>query len=51
MKQRDWKRYNPPKELAAILTANPDVTVVSTSDELLELACGGENGKIGRAHV
>ncbi|MBG0788503.1 MAG: DUF4914 family protein, partial [Anaerolineaceae bacterium] len=44
MKRRDWKRYNPPKELAAILKANPDVTIVGTSDELLELSCG-ENGK------
>lgn len=45
MKHRDWKRYNPPKELIAILKANPDVTIVGTSDELLELACGGQNGK------
>ena len=45
MKHRDWKRYNPPKELVAILKANPDVTIVGTSDELLELSCGGQNGK------
>ncbi len=45
MQNRDWKRYNPPKELAAILKANPDVTVISTTDELLERACGAPNSK------
>ncbi len=45
MEQRDWKRYNPPKELAEILEANPDVKVISTSDELLNLSCGEPNSK------
>ncbi|MFN2302331.1 MAG: DUF4914 family protein, partial [Anaerolineales bacterium] len=46
MEQRDWKRYHPPKDLAAILEVNPDVTLISTSDELLDLACGGVSGKV-----
>jgi hypothetical protein len=46
MEHRDWKRYHPPKDLAVILEVNPHVTVISTSDELADLACGGERGKV-----
>lgn len=45
MKKREWKRYNPPKDLADILQANPEVTVISTSEELLDLACGDPGAK------
>ncbi|MDK2972517.1 MAG: hypothetical protein PWP23_2272 [Candidatus Sumerlaeota bacterium] len=36
-----WKKLNVPPELAAILEAAPSVRVASTSDELIDLACGG----------
>ncbi|MDY6872494.1 MAG: DUF4914 family protein, partial [Chloroflexota bacterium] len=45
MKNRSWKRYNPPKELQAILEANSDVTVISSTQELLDRACGDLNNK------
>ncbi|MCB2209550.1 DUF4914 family protein [bacterium] len=45
MKSRSWKRYNPPKELEAILEANPDVTVIGSTQELLERSCGDLNSK------
>ncbi|NSW54308.1 MAG: DUF4914 family protein [Anaerolineae bacterium] len=38
---RDWKRYHPPKDLAAVLKGNPEVQVISTAQELVDLACGG----------
>lgn len=41
----DWKRYNPPKDLADVLSANPSVQCISTTDELVELACGGAGQK------
>jgi len=34
-------KYNPPPEAADILSQCPHVTIASTTDELLELACGG----------
>ncbi len=37
----EWKRYNPPPDAAAILSQCPDVIVASTTDQLLDLACGG----------
>ncbi len=37
----DWHRYQPPPEVAAILAACPRVVVANSTDELLELACGG----------
>ena len=37
----DWKVFNPPAELAEVLAANPQVTVVGTTDELVDLAVGG----------
>jgi len=42
---RDWKRYHPPEELVEILETNPDVTIVSTTNELLELSCGEATAK------
>lgn len=38
--QRDWRKYNPPPELEDILTESPSVTVASSVDELVALACG-----------
>jgi len=46
MEPRNWKRYHPPADLTKILEKNPDVTLISTSDELLELACGGPSNKV-----
>jgi hypothetical protein len=43
--KRDWKRYHPPVELAEILKTNPDVKIISTTQELLDLSCGESNGK------
>jgi hypothetical protein len=45
MKSRSWKRYNPPKELETILETNPDVTVIGSTQELLDRACGDLNSK------
>lgn len=43
--KRDWKRYHPPEELAVILETNPEVQIISTTQELLDLSCGGANSK------
>lgn len=43
--KRDWQRYNPPAELAAVLKQNPEVTIVSSTQELIDLACGDANSK------
>jgi hypothetical protein len=37
----DWKKYNPPEEVRQILKANPRVTLISTVQELTDLAVGG----------
>ncbi len=36
-----WKVLNPSPEAVEILASSPNVTVVSTSSDLLDLACGG----------
>jgi hypothetical protein len=36
-----WKKLNPPKDAADILSASPKVTVVGKSSDLIDLACGG----------
>jgi hypothetical protein len=41
IEQRSWERYNPPAEIGAVLSAAPSVTIASTVDELVELACNG----------
>ena len=38
----DWKVFNPPPELEEILAANPKVTLVGSTDELVDQACGGK---------
>ncbi|NPV85648.1 MAG: DUF4914 family protein [Anaerolineae bacterium] len=38
----DWKRYNPPEDVKKLLEENPKVTIVSSSNELMEMACGGK---------
>jgi hypothetical protein len=38
--QRDWRRYHPPPEIEELLASSHSVTVASTIDELVELACG-----------
>ena len=45
MQSRDWKRLHPPKELETILKRNPDVQVVGSSQELLDLTCGAPGNK------
>ena len=40
----DWQRYEPPPEAVAILAGCPQLTVVSTVEELVAGACGGEPG-------
>ncbi len=37
----EWKRFNPPPEACDILQNCPVVIVASTTDELLDMACGG----------
>ena len=37
------QKYNPPAEAADILTHCKRLTIVSTTDELIDLACGGPN--------
>ncbi len=37
----EWTKFNPPAEVADLLSACPSVTVASTTDELMVLACGG----------
>ena len=36
-----WERYNPPTEAAEILAHSPCVRIASTTQELVDLACGG----------
>ncbi|HEX3051859.1 MAG TPA: DUF4914 family protein [Aggregatilineaceae bacterium] len=42
----NWEKYNPPSEVAEILAACPHVIVSSTTDELLDLACGGAESNL-----
>ena len=37
----DWERYHLPAEAARIVKACPSLTIASTMDELINLACGG----------
>jgi hypothetical protein len=39
----NWQRYNPPAEAIDVLSHSPNVIVASTSEELVDLACGGPN--------
>lgn len=43
---RDWKRYHPPAELAKVLDSHQQLTIISTTDELLDLSCGEINSKV-----
>ena len=45
MEKREWQRYNPPEVLAGLLKQNPNVQLISSTQELLDLSCGGEDGK------
>ena len=36
-----WQKYHPPVEAAEILSGCKRVTIASTTDELIDLACGG----------
>jgi hypothetical protein len=38
----NWKKYNPPLEAADILANCKGLTIASTSDELIDHACGGK---------
>lgn len=37
----EWQKYNPPQDAAEVLAASPQVTIASTVQELVDLACGG----------
>jgi hypothetical protein len=37
----DWERYHLPVEAARIVVACPSLTIASTINELVNLACGG----------
>jgi len=37
-----WQKYHPPAEAADILANCKGLTIASTTDELIDLACGGE---------
>ncbi|MCS7261695.1 MAG: hypothetical protein NZ765_13130, partial [Anaerolineae bacterium] len=37
----DWRKYNPPPEAAAILSACPSLVIASSTTDLVDLACGG----------
>ena len=39
----DWKKYNPPAEAIDVLENCPSVKIVSSTAELLEMACGGDS--------
>ncbi len=43
-----WKNYNPPPEAGDILLACSRVIVASTIEELIALACGGENSNLAK---
>jgi hypothetical protein len=36
-----WWKYNPPLDAANVLSASPQVTIASSIQELVDLACGG----------
>lgn len=38
----EWRKYNPPPDAAAVLSASPQVVIASTIEELVDLACGGQ---------
>jgi hypothetical protein len=38
----NWKKYNPPLETADILTHCKGLIIASTSEELIDHACGGK---------
>ncbi len=38
----NWKKYNPPESVAALLEECLSLTVISSTKELLDMACGGE---------
>jgi hypothetical protein len=38
---RDWRKYNPPLEAAAILSECPSLVIASSTADLVDLACGG----------
>ncbi len=40
----NWKKYNPPAEVSAVLEQCPKVKIVSSTQELLDMACGGNGG-------
>ncbi|RRR76330.1 MAG: DUF4914 family protein [Candidatus Viridilinea halotolerans] len=37
----EWWKYNPPLDAADVLSGSPQVTIASTIQELVDLACGG----------
>src|SRR5258705_5363929 len=40
-KAASWQKYHPPVEAADILANCKGLTIASTTDELIDLACGG----------
>ena len=42
---RDWRKYNPPPELAEVLAGCPSLVIAGHTQELIDLACGGPDSK------
>ena len=36
-----WQRFNPPTDVRNLFLENPNITIISTTDELIDYACGG----------
>lgn len=41
-----WQKYHPPADTAAVLETCQNLTIASSTAELLELACGGANNSL-----
>lgn len=41
MPSQQWQKFHPPPELIEILEASPGVTVASSTQQLVDVACGG----------
>ncbi|MEJ5200712.1 MAG: DUF4914 family protein [Anaerolineales bacterium] len=42
----DWHIFNPPPSAAEVLAQSPRVIIASSTEELLDLACGGRNNSM-----
>ena len=46
MERMNWEKYHLPEDVTEVLAKSPSVTVISTINELVNLACGG----LGSSH-